>query len=475
MAVTRILTKFLVIKPSIVNCSLIISKQSFSVLSKCACDSYWTQASRPKDATLRSSNSLGKHPRNQFHTSKSLLGKDYYDILGIPRNASPQEVKKAYYQLAKKYHPDQNKTDPNASKKFQEVSEAYEVLSDDTKRKQYDSWGQTSEEMDRQGRSSPGSQGPGRQGSYQTYGEWQFHSSIDPEELFRKIFGDRGPFSVSEEDFSRSHFGFGPAQEIILKLSFVQAARGCTREVKVNVVDPCPRCKGSKCELGYKPMMCPYCDGTGTVTMSKGPFVIRQTCGHCQGSRVFIGLKCVECAGKGKVVAKRIVKIPVPPGVADGQTVRMSVNDNELFITFKVDPSAYFRREGANVFTDAEISISQAVLGGTIRIEGIYEDHTIFIKPGTSSHQSIILPNKGLKKIDAIGYGDHTVQIKIKAPGSLTEKQKALIQAYAELEEDTPGHVQGVDATKGKEEKSMAGEDKESKSLLQRIKNSLFG
>lgn len=136
--------------------------------------------------------------------------------------------------------------------------------------------------------------------------------------------------------------------------------------------------------------------------------------------------------------------VPVPAGIEDGQTIRMAVGNKEVFITFRVEKSKYFRRDGSDIHTDAEVSLSQAVLGGTIRIEGIYEDHTIQIQPGTSSHTKIRLSGKGLKKVNSVTYGDHYVHIKIITPRKLSDKQLALLQAYAELETDTPGSVYGI-------------------------------
>ncbi|XP_052898656.1 protein tumorous imaginal discs, mitochondrial isoform X2 [Anopheles moucheti] len=380
--------------------------------------------------TLRSTRS--------FYTSNILRKKDYYTTLGVTKNASSKEIKKAYYQLAKKYHPDTNKDDPNAGKKFQEVSEAYEVLSDETKRREYDTFGQTSEQMGRSG-SSPGS-GAGPQGFSQN---WQFRSTIDPEELFRKIFGDGG-FQSGFEDFSDSKFGFGGAQEVMMNLTFAQAARGVNKDIDVNVVDTCPKCTGSRCEPGTKPGKCQYCNGTGMETISTGPFVMRSTCRYCQGTRMYIKYPCLECGGKGQTVQRKRITVPVPAGIEDGQTVRMNVGSKEIFITFRVEKSRYFRRDGADVHTDANISLSQAMLGGTIRVQGVYEDQTIQIAPGTSSHARITLTGKGLKRVNSYGSGNHYVHLKIQIPTKLTPKQKALIQAYAELEDDTPGQIMGV-------------------------------
>ncbi|XP_035911908.1 protein tumorous imaginal discs, mitochondrial isoform X1 [Anopheles stephensi] len=373
-----------------------------------------------------------------FYTSNILHKKDYYNTLGVTKNASPKEIKKAYYQLAKKYHPDTNKDDPNAGKKFQEVSEAYEVLSDETKRREYDTYGQTSEQMGRSG-AGPGP-GAGPQGFSQN---WQFRSTIDPEELFRKIFGDGG-FQTGFDDYSDSKFGFGGAQEVMMNLTFAQAARGVNKDIDVNVVDTCPKCTGSRCEPGTKPGKCQYCNGTGMETISTGPFVMRSTCRYCQGTRMYIKYPCLECGGKGQTVQRKRVTVPVPAGIEDGQTVRMNVGSKEIFITFRVEKSRYFRRDGADVHTDANISLSQAILGGTIRVQGVYEDQTIQITPGTSSHTRITLTGKGLKRVNSYGSGNHYVHLKIQIPTKLTPKQKALIQAYAELEDDTPGQIMGV-------------------------------
>jgi len=382
---------------------------------------------------------------SQFHTTTSLRGADYYDILGVPRNASSKEIKKAYYTLAKKYHPDVNKDDPAAQKKFTEASEAYEVLSDDSKRSQYDAMGRTSEQM---GSSGMGSAGNPFQGN-----QWNYQQTIDPQELFRKIFGDfggggSGRFNMGEQDFAESVFGFGAAQEISLNLTFSQAARGVNKDVTLNTVDTCPKCSGSRCELGTKPARCQYCNGTGMETISTGPFVMRQTCRYCQGTRMHIKYPCGECEGKGQTVQRKTVTVPVPAGVEDGQTLRMSVGRKEVFIRISVSKSDYFRRDGADVHTEATISLAQAALGGATRIQGLYEDVTLQISSGTQSHTKMRLDGKGMKRVNSYGYGDHYIQLKIKVPSKPTKEQKALFLALAELETDTPGTINGITYTK---------------------------
>ncbi|XP_064107673.1 protein tumorous imaginal discs, mitochondrial-like isoform X1 [Macrobrachium nipponense] len=400
---------------------------------------------------------------SHFHTSSS-LSRDYYDVLGVPRNASAKEIKKAYYQLAKKYHPDVNKGDPSSQKKFTEVSEAYEVLSDEEKRRQYDTMGHTAEQMGRAG-------GMGGAGS-PFQGGWSYQTTIDPEELFRKIFGDfrRGGIDFGEEDFAESRFGFGSAQEITMNLTFSQAARGINKDVTLNTVDICPKCTGSRCEPGTKPNRCQYCNGTGMETISTGPFVMRQTCRYCHGTRMHIKYPCTECEGKGQTVQRKTVTVPVPAGVEDGQTLRMTVGRKEVFVRINVSKSDYFRRDGADVHTDVTVSLAQAALGGATRIQGIYEDITLDIPQGTQSHSRIRLNGKGMKRINSYGYGDHYVHVKIRVPAKLTPEQKALMTALAELETDTPGTINGITYTK--DGKQVAIEESE---VLKRIRSILGG
>lgn len=261
-------------------------------------------------------------------TSARLFQKDYYKILGVSKNSSAKDIKKAYYQLAKKYHPDTNKDDADAGKKFQEVSEAYEILSDDTKRREYDTYGQTTEQMHRNG----GAPGPGHHQGFNQH--WEYRSTIDPEELFRKIFGNAN-FKQDFNDFADSSFGFGAAQEVTMNLTFAQAARGVNKDILLNTVDTCPKCHGSRCELGTKPSKCQYCNGSGMETVSTGPFVMRSTCRYCSGSGQYNKYPCLECEGKGQTVQRKKVTVPVPAGVENGQTVRMAVGRKEIFITFK--------------------------------------------------------------------------------------------------------------------------------------------
>ncbi|XP_027279811.1 dnaJ homolog subfamily A member 3, mitochondrial isoform X1 [Cricetulus griseus] len=386
-----------------------------------------------------------------FHTSASLAKDDYYQILGVPRNASQKDIKKAYYQLAKKYHPDTNKDDPKAKEKFSQLAEAYEVLSDEVKRKQYDAYGSAGFD-------------PGASSSGQSY--WRGGPSVDPEELFRKIFGE----------FSSSSFGdfqtvFDQPQEYIMELTFNQAAKGVNKEFTVNIMDTCERCDGKGNEPGTKVQHCHYCGGSGMETINTGPFVMRSTCRRCGGRGSIITTPCVVCRGAGQAKQKKRVTIPVPAGVEDGQTVRMPVGKREIFVTFRVQKSPVFRRDGADIHSDLFISIAQAILGGTAKAQGLYETVNVTIPAGIQTDQKIRLSGKGIPRINSYGYGDHYIHIKIRVPKRLTSRQQNLILSYAEDETDVEGTVNGVtqtstggrtmDSSAGSMDRREAGEDNE--------------
>jgi len=392
----------------------------------------------------------------QFSVSQSLQAPDFYQTLGVTKDASQKDIKKAYYQLAKKYHPDSNKNDPNASKKFQEVSEAYEILGDEEKRQQYDTYGTAGDQF-----------GMGGGGG--------FKGNIDPEELFRTIFGDRSgggnPFgNINFGQQTSEQFDFGP-REYHVSLTFQQAAMGITKDMFVSVMDTCGSCKGNGSEPGSKPERCPNCNGTGMETVSTGPFMMRSTCRRCTGKGTWNKRPCGECNGVGQTNQRKKVSVPVPAGIEDGQTVRMPVGNKEVFITFKVEKSDYFTRKGADVHTDAHISLAQAALGGTIRVQGIYEDLNLQIPAGTASHTRMRMANKGIKKVSGFGHGDHYINIKIKAPKKLDEKQKALLQAYAEMEAGTPGTIHGLTYALGGKKIVMS----DSEGLVEALREALDG
>ncbi|CAF1111518.1 unnamed protein product [Adineta steineri] len=395
------------------------------------------------------------HSRS-FHTSNKRDKKDYYDVLGIQKTATAKDVKKAYYTLAKQYHPDTtDKKDAATTKKFQEVSEAYEVLSDEGKRKNYDTYGMGGDPFSGAGTSSyPGARGRSSssgQGDFRGYESYQ--SQVDPEELFRKIFGDafsRGGFGNHEwmNDAQGNDFGKQGISQLSLDLTFQEAVRGCNKDVNIRIIDTCPTCKGSRCAPGSQPQKCRTCNGTGMETIETGPFFMRASCRTCHGRRETITKPCVECSGKGKTAQKKFVSIPVPAGIEDGQTMRINLGSSEVFVTFRVKTSEKFRRDKEDIHSEVNLSIVQAILGGAIKVPGIYEDHLLQIPAGTQSHQRFRLIGKGIKRLQSPGTGDHYVHIKIKVPTRLTAEQKALVLSYAELDKDIDGTINGLTQTK---------------------------
>ncbi|XP_070296896.1 dnaJ heat shock protein family (Hsp40) member A3a isoform X1 [Salvelinus sp. IW2-2015] len=386
-----------------------------------------------------------------FHTSAPASNKqDFYTVLEVPRTATQKEIKKAYYQMAKKYHPDTNKEDPKAKEKFAQLAEAYEVLSDEVKRKQYDTYGVAGFDASQAGGG----------GGHQQYWSGQANS-VDPEELFRKIFGE---FSGSR-GFGDFNAVFDQPQEFIMELTFTQAAKGVNKEMAFNTEASCQRCDGKGSEPGTKVVHCHYCNGSGMETVNTGPFVMRSTCRRCNGKGTVISTPCNSCHGTGQTRQKKTVMVPVPAGVEDGQTVRMPVGKKEVFITFRVQKSPVFRRDGADIHSDVLISVAQAVLGGTARAQGLYETVNLSIPAGVQTDQRILLSGKGIARISGYGYGDHYIHVKVRVPKILTDRQKALLMSYAEDETEVEGTVNGVTSTtagggsSGKQ--SEAGQDRQ--------------
>ncbi|XP_073318869.1 dnaJ homolog subfamily A member 3, mitochondrial-like isoform X2 [Pagrus major] len=371
--------------------------------------------------------------RHSFHTSSRFANKqDFYGVLGVARTATQKDIKKAYYQLAKKYHPDTNPDDPEAKEKFAKLAEAYEVLSDEVKRKQYDTYGAAGFDPNRAGAS--------QQQYYRAGG-----TNIDPEELFRKIFG---------EFTGGMHFGninnmFEQRPEFVMELSFSEAAKGANKELSVNIDDACPRCDGKGSEPGTKVSQCHYCNGTGMESISTGPFMMRSACRRCGGKGSIITTPCALCRGSGQTKKRQTVNVPVPAGVENGQTVRMSVGSKEILITFRVQRSPVFKRDGINIHSDVFISIAQAILGGTATAQGLYQSISIVIPPSCQADQVIRLQGKGIRRMNSYSYGDHYVHIKIRVPKKLTRRQRSLLLTYAEEETDVQGTVTGVDPSAG--------------------------
>ncbi|XP_064404776.1 dnaJ homolog subfamily A member 3, mitochondrial-like isoform X2 [Halichondria panicea] len=353
-----------------------------------------------------------------IHTSGSSDKDDYYNMLGVPRSAGQKEIKKAYYELAKKYHPDLNKDNPDAAKRFTEIGEAYEVLSDQDKRNTYDATGHSEYTAGSQGASSG-------------------FTSSQAEEIFKSFFGGGGFGNMFEQGASTHRIG--------LTLSFNESVSGCTKDISLRVQGTCGRCFGTGGEPGTKEQMCPYCRGKGEEVINTGLFHMKSTCRRCHGQGKIITTPCHQCSGTGTTVRAQSVNVQVPAGVADGQTLRVPVGQSEAYVVLKVTDSDLFERDGFDVHSDTDVSFTQAILGGELKIPGLSGHIMLKIPAGVQSHHRIKLTNRGIPQLNGYGKGDHYVHVKISIPKRLTKQQRELITEYALTENLVNGTVNGLD------------------------------
>jgi len=382
---------------------------------------------------LRCSNINVQQNVSQFHTSM-YRKKNYYDELGVSKTATKEEIKKAYFALAKKCHPDTNK-EKEAAATFANVSIAYENLSDEDRRREYDIYITSRKGLgikDDQEENFPGG------------ASFKWKAKMHPEEMFRKIFGDYDtPFDSSKMDYQTTYDGSDAATRFTVVLSFAESARGLKKDVGMNVIESCYLCEGSCTEIGASWTECRSCYGTGTETIIDGNLHTQMTCRLCAGVGVLNPFPCMECMGKGKCVQRRTVTVHIPPGIRNNQSLYLTVEGKEVQILVRVNPCNYFTRDGDDVHTEAAISVSQAVLGGQTTVQGLYEDVTVEIPGLTSSGSKEILAGLGMKRHD-MGYGDHVVHYKIAVPDKLSDEERSLFQRIALSEKDTPGTINGI-------------------------------
>jgi len=374
--------------------------------------------------------------RCALSTSVKLCHKvDYYSVLGVNRNENEENIKAAYFRLAKRYHPDYNSTESQAAM-FEMISEAYEVLSNLEKRKIYDEYGEMSE-----------TEGGISRGPQRKRGDDTFSS----EDLFRRILKNEKAVAkkdVFQDDraYEASNYGTDKTKDIVLTITFEEAARGCIYQVSINQKVECPKCFGSRAEIGFQGKSCPYCEGTGLETEKVGHIVTRRTCAYCEGSGVFIKFKCMECAGTGITIFGNLHEVTIPPGTENGEILRvpyikglrkMSIDKAEFFyVKVMVNKSEYFEKEGLDIRSKADIDAYTSLFGGKIQIRGLHESPiTVDIPPGTSSHQEITLPGKGVKMGTLAG--NHIVDIGINMTELNKETYSALDSIVADLGRDS--------------------------------------
>jgi molecular chaperone DnaJ len=361
--------------------------------------------------------------------------RDYYEVLGVQRGASEDEIKKAYRKLAVKFHPDKNPGDKAAEESFKEIGEAYEVLNDPQKRAAYDQYGHAA--FDARRRASRGG------------GFGDFH---DPFEIFREVFGQQTGGSIFEDLFgggSRSNPG-GPQRgadlRYDLEITFDEAARGCEKEIAVTKLDACETCAGSGAEKGAHYQQCPTCGGRGQVISSRGIFSIAQTCPRCEGAGRTIDKPCKVCRGSGQRERTSKITLRIPPGVDNGSRLRSSGNGEagkrggqfgDLYVILHVKAHEIFHRDGDDLLCEVPISFTIAALGGEIEVPTLDGKAQIKIPAGTQTGGVFRLRGQGIRNVHGHGHGDLHVQVTVEVPARLNADQRAKLKEFADLCDDS--------------------------------------
>ncbi|MFO0752380.1 MAG: molecular chaperone DnaJ [Thermodesulfovibrionales bacterium] len=347
--------------------------------------------------------------------------KDYYTLLGVGRDATPEEIKKAFRQLALKYHPDRNQGDKEAEEKFKEINEAYTCLSDAEKRAHYDRYGTA------EGFGAAAGTGAGFGG----FGAGGFN------DIFENIFDDFfGAFSGS----GKTRATKGADLRYNLTVTLEEAAFGTEKNLKIPRWQNCEVCSGSGAEPGKPPVACPQCKGTGHIRFQQGFFSVSKTCGKCQGTGRIITNPCTTCKGNGKVKTQKEISVKIPAGVDGGSRLRLSGEGDfgsyggppgDLYVVLSVEEHSFFRREGMDIHCELPLSFAKAVFGGEVEVPTLDGSATLRIPAGTSSGKSFHVKNKGVPRLGSHHRGDQVVTVYIDVPKKLTARQKELLAEFA--------------------------------------------
>ena len=384
--------------------------------------------------------------------------RDYYEVLGVSRDADEAAIKKAYRALAKKYHPDMNPGDKEAEKKFKEASEAYAVLSDADKRRQYDQFGHAAFE--------------GGAGGAGGFGGFDF-SGADFSDIFGDIFGDL--FGGSRRG---GRAGNGPMKGAnirkSIRITFEEAVFGCEKEIELILKDPCEDCHGTGAKPGTSPETCPKCGGRGQVVYTSQSFFGTvqnvQTCPNCGGSGKVIKEKCPKCSGTGYTSSKKRIKVSIPAGIDNGQSIRIrdkgepGVNGGprgDLLVEVNVSHHPIFQRQDVHISSTVPISFAVAALGGDIRIKTVDGDVIYTVKPGTKTDTKVRLKGKGVPSLrNPQVRGDHYVTLVIQTPERLSAEAKEALRKFDELTGNTLHQNDNPDENKGEKKKKKGFMDK---------------
>jgi len=349
------------------------------------------------------------HERAPFLHESGMAKRDYYEVLGLSRDGSEDEIKKAYRRLAMKFHPDRNPDDPQAEEKFKEASEAYEVLSDPQKKSAYDQYGHAGVDPN----------GMGARGGGASFAD-----------IFSDVFGDI--FGGGRNAHSR-----GSDLRYTLELELERAVRGDTVEIRVPVLAACEECEGTGARKGTKPAQCPDCGGAGQLRVSQGFFSLQQTCPRCRGAGSIIKDPCRSCGGGGRIERRKTLSVKIPPGVDTGDRIRLSGEGEaghnggppgDLYVQIAVREHAIFSRDGKDLYCEVPISIADAVLGGELEVPTLGGRVKLKIPAETQTGRMFRLRGKGVSPVRGGGPGDLLCKVVVETPVKLTGEQKAIFE-----------------------------------------------
>lgn len=350
--------------------------------------------------------------------------RDYYEVLGVDRGADQETIKKAYRKLAKKYHPDMNPGDKEAEAKFKEATEAYGVLSDEEKRRQYDQYGHAAFEN-------------GGAGGFD-------FTNMDMGDLFGDLFGD---FFGGGRRRTGNEPQRGASLRAVIHLTFEEAVFGCTKELELTLKDPCKTCNGTGAKPGTSPVICPRCNGTGQIRRTTqslfGMVQNIETCPDCGGTGKIIREKCADCGGTGFTSSRRKIQVAVPAGIDNGQSIRIRDKGEpgrnggprgDLLVEVAVAQHPIFQRDGVNIFSRAPMSFAQAALGGVLRIDTVDGPVEYTVKAGTPTDTRIRLRGKGVPSLRNKNLrGDQYVTLVVQVPDKLSAEAKEALKNFDEL------------------------------------------
>ena len=355
--------------------------------------------------------------------------RDYYEVLGVSKGASDEEIKKAYRKLAKKYHPDMNPGDKEAESRFKEGNEAYEILSNKEKRARYDQFGHAGVDP------NYGAGGGGFTGDF---------GDIDLGDLFGSFFGGFGGGGFGSSAGRRNGPQKGESLRASLTITFEEAAFGCEKEINLNRTEECDACHGSGCESGTTAEICPDCRGTGTVRIQRGAggfaFTSTAPCSKCRGTGKIIHSPCKACGGAGSVRKQKRIAVTIPAGIDDGQAVSLRGQGNagknggpagDLIVGVHIQPHPQFQRDGTTVLYEQPISFYQAAMGAELEIPTIDGKVKYNLPAGTQTGTTFRLRGKGIPELRGRGRGDQYVTVRVAVPTGLNGEQKEALRAFA--------------------------------------------